>query len=86
MSTFLDDLWYSWQMEYLSHNTREEQAALHRTALAEEVLLENLNDAQKMLLEDFLDLEKSLQSLYEKTAFQNGVRFAVRLFAKALSD
>lgn len=84
MSKFLEDLWYSYQMENVSRNTPEEQSILHQIVMAEELLLGELTTEQKVLLEEFLSLSGQLHSLYEKKAFFHGIRFTMRFITEAL--
>lgn len=84
MSSLLDDLWYSYQMEKSSHNTPEQQSILQQIVSAEDVLRRGLTEEQKSILEDLLSSQGQLHSLYEKTAFQNGIRFTIRFLAESI--
>ena len=84
MSSLLDDLWYSYQMEKSSRNTPGQQHILQQIVCTEDILRGELTEDQKSILEDLLSRQGQLHSLYEKTAFQNGIRFTLRFIAESI--
>ena len=84
MNSFLQDLWYTYELQRFRPQDAEERELLSLIVRSEETLFANLNEEQKALLKKYKDSIRDLHCLSERDAFVRGVRFAAAFLTEAL--
>lgn len=83
MKKMLENLWYSYQEENFSKQSKEEKKILNVLIDNEEKLRASLNEEQKEWLQNYEIYMNERVCISEKNAFIEGIRFSANFLAEA---